>query len=279
MYNTEFPGRAALPSPAALLRSTAIAIVGAIAILFVFVLPADYGIDPTGLGRRIGLLDMGKTKARLAAEAAADRDAADAIVVEMPAQQAQLTEIDAKVTALEAAVERLTQTLAARPATNDTLNQSDQAAQEPAEASPQPAPEPEPAEVLQEEPSVAAMTEETAAAQTPEAEETSLKSDRATFTLTPGQGIEIKLVMKSGAVANYLWTSEGGPVNYDTHGDGPGGNKISYAKGRAVTTDQGSIVAAFDGNHGWFWRNRGQYDVAVTLITKGYYTEMKGVPQ
>jgi len=52
--------------------------------------------------------------------------------------------------------------------------------------------------------------------------------------------------------SNYVWKTEGGTLNYDTHGDGPGGKEISYAKGRAVDTDQGSITAAFDGNHGWF---------------------------
>ncbi|WP_241427577.1 HupE/UreJ family protein [Fertoeibacter niger] len=42
----------------------------------------------------------------------------------------------------------------------------------------------------------------------------------------------------------------------DTHGDGSG-NSISYEKGRAVPADAGELTAAFTGNHGWFWRNRG----------------------
>jgi len=34
------------------------------------------------------------------------------------------------------------------------------------------------------------------------------------------------------------------------------------------------LEAAFTGNHGWFWRNRGQADVKVTLRTAGDYTDI-----
>jgi len=35
------------------------------------------------------------------------------------------------------------------------------------------------------------------------------------------------------------------------------------------------LEAAFDGNHGWFWRNRGQADVTITLRTNGDYADIK----
>lgn len=38
---------------------------------------------------------------------------------------------------------------------------------------------------------------------------------------------------------------------------------------------QGLIVAAFDGAHGWFWRNRGKDVVTLTLRTNGDYQELK----
>jgi hypothetical protein len=98
--------------------------------------------------------------------------------------------------------------------------------------------------------------------------------DEINFTLDPGQGIEIKLVMEEGAVAQYDWAVAGGAVNYDTHGDG-GGNAISYEKGRAVEDDAGDLTAAFTGNHGWFWRNRGDAQVAMTLRVGGAYSELK----
>jgi len=60
----------ALPSSARLLRSTLIAAAVALALLVTAVLPAEYGIDPTGVGRVLGLTEMGKVKAQLAREAA-----------------------------------------------------------------------------------------------------------------------------------------------------------------------------------------------------------------
>lgn len=73
MYNTDIPTRAELPTNAQLLRSTAIAALSAVAILVTIVLPAEYAIDPTGIGRMLKLTEMGEIKTQLAAEAEADR--------------------------------------------------------------------------------------------------------------------------------------------------------------------------------------------------------------
>jgi hypothetical protein len=117
-----------------------------------------------------------------------------------------------------------------------------------------------------------------AAAPEPAAQAEAPNRHEASFTLKPGQGIEIKLVMKKGAQASFAWASEGGPVNFDTHGDGAGDLRISYKKGRGVQSDAGAITAEFDGNHGWFWRNRNQEPVTLTLRTAGDYSEIKGLP-
>ena len=98
--------------------------------------------------------------------------------------------------------------------------------------------------------------------------------DEITFTLELGQGIEIKLVMEEGAVAPFEWVVAGGAVNFDLHGDGSG-KEISYEKGRAVPEAAGEVTAAFAGNHGWFWRNRGDAAVSVTLRVAGAYSEIK----
>ena len=98
--------------------------------------------------------------------------------------------------------------------------------------------------------------------------------DEITVTLAPGQGAEVKLTMKKGAVAEFDWTVEGGVANFDLHGDGAG-KSISYKKGRGVPGESGSLKAAFDGNHGWFWRNRTKQDVNVTLRVRGDYTVIK----
>jgi hypothetical protein len=44
-----------------------------------------------------------------------------------------------------------------------------------------------------------------------------------------------------------------------------------YGKGRNETTQSGELQAAFDGTHGWFWRNRTNGEVTITLETSGDY--------
>lgn len=100
------------------------------------------------------------------------------------------------------------------------------------------------------------------------------RQDEVSITLQPSEGAEVKLLMAKGAKANYSWTVNGSKVNFDTHGDG-GGENISYGKGRGVTEDSGVLEAAFDGNHGWFWRNRTNAPVTVTLKTDGAYSDIK----
>jgi len=206
MYNSESPLRAELPSSKQLMRSTILAALSAVVLLVAVVLPAEYGIDPTGIGRVLRLTDMGVTKQQLAAEAAAD-----AVASAAPA---------------------------ATPAP----------AASPAAAAPAPAP-------------VAAQVE---------------WRDEIPFTLSPGEGTEIKLKMAEGAQVQFAWVVEGGAVNYDTHGDAPG-KSISYEKGRGVPADEGVLQAAFTGNHGWYWRNRGQADVKVVLRTRGDYSDIRRV--
>lgn len=38
-----------------------------------------------------------------------------------------------------------------------------------------------------------------------------------------------------------------------------------------MTSGHGVFVAPFDGEHGWYWGNRGSQFVTVTLTTSGYY--------
>ena len=69
MFNAEKPSLEELPSSTQLLRSTAIAAASAAAILITVVLPAEYNIDPTGIGGVLGLAEMGEIKVQLAEEA------------------------------------------------------------------------------------------------------------------------------------------------------------------------------------------------------------------
>lgn len=209
MYNTDLPNRAELPSSRQLLRSTVIAIVVASVLLVTVVLPSEYGIDPTRIGRVLGLTQMGEIKMALAREAEQDR---------------------------------------ATATTTTTAS-----AQQPAATSPP-----------------AQQTENTASSSAP-------RTDEMSVTLKPGEGAEVKLEMSKGAKVSYEWTATGGPVNYDTHADNLQVNYHGYGKGQQVERDSGELIAAFDGKHGWFWRNRGRADVTVTLKTNGVYRSIKRV--
>lgn len=117
----------------------------------------------------------------------------------------------------------------------------------------------------------AATATDTAATATP-----GQRSDETVITLAPDQGAEIKLVMAEGARVRFTWTSSGGAINYDTHADRPGTPYHGYDKG-SEQRSEGELVAAFDGSHGWFWRNRTGEPVTITLRTEGAYSEVKRV--
>lgn len=73
MNNAPKPNLEDLPTKEQLFRSTVIAGIGAAVITVTVYLPAEYAIDPTGIGRVLGLTEMGEIKLELAAEAEADR--------------------------------------------------------------------------------------------------------------------------------------------------------------------------------------------------------------
>ena len=214
MFNTPLPTVNELPSTRKLVRSTVIALLTAIGLLVTVVMPSEYAVDPTGVGRALGLTQMGELKIILAQEALADAAPPQAIAP-APAPAPQIAQIQP----------------AALPATQP------------------------------------------AAATAP-----ALKTNQMTVTLKPGEGTEIKLEVLKNKTVSYEWTAVGGPVNYDTHGEPYNGEKgyfHSYNKGKQVKSDKGEFIAIFDGTHGWFWRNRSNSDVTISLRTAGDYLSIK----
>jgi hypothetical protein len=177
-------------------------------ILVTIVLPSEYAIDPTGVGKVLNLTEMGEIKQQLHAEAEADRQ-----------MELEKTKPNDQSSSLLDGFFGLIVGTAHAQSTDQNW------------------------------------------------------TDEYTYTLEPGEGIEVKLVMEEGAEAEFLWVAEGGVLNYDLHGDGSG-NNISYEKGRAVPTKEGVLKASFTGNHGWFWRNRDNQKVTVKLLVRGAYSEI-----
>jgi hypothetical protein len=245
-------------SSGGLIRATIGSTLAAGAILTLFWLPAEYGIDATGLGSVMGLTQMGEIKQQLYAEAAAD-DAAAAqatpVVIGSSTSPATEQQVLERLTGIEAQIAAIAAVVGTVPAS--------------------PVVQPAPVATTQPNvtsPDVVALVPEPA---TPAASADTGWRDEVSYTLEPAEGVEVKLVMEEGAVAVFEWTANGAVVNYDTHADGGGQGTVSYEQGRGVADQAGELVAAFTGNHGWFWRNRTDAPVVLTLRTRGDYSEMK----
>ena len=178
-----------LPSRSRLLRATALAFAVALLLLISVVLPAEYGIDPTGIGARTGL-----------SRGAATVDSRE-------------TEVSAPAGAGIAAIDN-----------------------------------------------VAAF-----------------RTDLVTLTLASGEGAEVKATMRRGDRFVYTWSTDGGAVDFDMHGEPSvrkGDEFTSHSKKDGQTAAHGSFEAPFDGTHGWFWQNLGAEAVSITLKTSGFYEKI-----
>jgi hypothetical protein len=254
------PVRSVAATPGGLIRSTLLAAGAAGAILVLFWLPAEYGIDLTGMGRLTGLTEMGEIKQQLAAEAEADALAAAVAPVATASADPAAPGPTLAAPDILARLDRIDAQLAAIGAVIGTP----QGLSEPIA-----------------EPSVAAESAPEQAAAAPDPVEAAVAEvaapqwrDEVSYSLNPGEGIEVKLAMEEGQTARFFWTANGSVVNFDLHGDGSG-QKVSYEQGRAVPEASGDLTAAFTGNHGWFWRNRTEAPVTVTLWTGGDYATMR----
>ncbi|TAM22861.1 MAG: hypothetical protein EPN60_16250 [Nevskiaceae bacterium] len=177
------------PTTPQLLKATAAAAVAASVILLVAVFPAEYGRDPTGLGKLLGLMALSATpeEAALLPTGAAPEAAAAVIASPTPFQTGEMS-----------------------------------------------------------------------------------------LTLLANEGAEIKAQMQSGDTFVFSWSTDGGPVNFDMHGEKPndGDNFTSYWKDRGQTSANGSFTAPFDGAHGWYWKNKGSTPVTVTVKISGYFAKL-----
>lgn len=102
------------------------------------------------------------------------------------------------------------------------------------------------------------------------------RTDLVTVTLEPGEGTEVKAVMRAGDTMTFSWESESSPVFFEFHGDPkgkPGSEFVSYEKATKAQSD-GTFEAEFEGKHGWYWRNETDQTVTVRLHTTGVYASV-----
>ena len=178
-----------LPTLPQLGKATAVALAVAGAILVGAVLPAEYGIDPSGIGNALGLTQLNG---------------------------------------------------GARPA----------------------------ADVMPAAAGAAATVTKTAHA---------FRSDEMTITLKPGEGAEIKAAIAKGEQFVFSWSSTGGPVKSDMHGEpfNAGPREFNtYWKVAQQDSGRGTFTAPFDGIHGWYWRNKGTVPVTIHVRVSGFHDKL-----
>jgi len=219
MHNSNIPSDRDVPPTAKLIKSTIIAAVVAAILLVTVVMPAEYGIDPTGIGSVIGLKRMGEIKMSLAKESEATTPALEETT---PALEEMTAKAISKAKPDVPAKVLLTEAITSTPSNSTPIN-----------------------------------------------------SHEMTFILAPDEAAEIKVVLAKGAAVDYVWEADGDAINFDVHGDS---NELNisyhpYYKG-SDKKREGTLVADFDGTHGWFWRNRTGETSTITLSTSGEYSDI-----
>ena len=202
------------PSRKSLARAAAWTFLGAAAVTVLFVMPAEYGVDPTGLGARLGLTEL------------ADVDGPPG----------------------EAVSQRLVEgTFPTPPAEFDYFDP----------------------EVL--------------GSPFSRTQGRRFRSEKIQIPLDDLEQVEVKAVMKQGDALVYTWRLLEGSVIYtDFHADPlevekyPDEYWIRYHESES-STESGSIVAPFDGNHGWYWLNIEENPVRVELEVHGYFESLEEI--
>ena len=207
------------PTPAQLLKASAIALLVAVIILLTAVLPAEFGKDPTGIGAALGLTELYSAHEQVSGSQSS------------AVASGALTPV-ATPSAVIAG-----QALPGQPAPAQT----------------------DPAQSF----NLDAVRVQSSA----------FRSDEMSVTLAAGKGAEIKAKMQEGGAFVFSWTSLGGPVNFDMHGEKPNdGDKFtSYWLDNQKAEGHGRFIAPFTGVHGWYWQNKGAVPVTITVKVSGYF--------
>lgn len=104
-----------------------------------------------------------------------------------------------------------------------------------------------------------------------------VRSETRTITLPGGSQTEIKLKLSSLQTVIFDWSTDGHAVYVDFHGHDPALGEdfwVRYEEGDEATSGNGSLIAPFPGEHGWYWLNYEETPVTITLNVAGYYDEI-----
>ena len=102
------------------------------------------------------------------------------------------------------------------------------------------------------------------------------KSESLIVNLPLDGAVEYKAIMRQGDTLVFDWSAHRGEVYYDFHAhDEAFGDEFftRYDEGEGGTR-KGAILAAYDGQHGWFWLNIADGPTTITLNVAGFYSEI-----
>jgi hypothetical protein len=105
-------------------------------------------------------------------------------------------------------------------------------------------------------------------------EQTQKSTDYIELTIPANGSMEYKFHIAKDAKFDYSWSTDGGRLFFDFHGE-PEGDTTGYFKSYEKTTDiasKGTFAPQFTGSHGWYWKNKTSKPVTVKLTTNGVYT-------
>lgn len=212
------------PSSSSLFKSAFFTLLGAVIVTALFIMPAEYGVDPTGVGTKLGLTDLdaaGSTPEPTAAAASAAESTGKLVTGAFPGAPAE-----------------------------EDFDFYDP-------------------EVLGD-PFSRSHTSE-------------FRSVTIEVALDEFEQVEVKAVMKQGDALVYSWKMiEGETVYTDFHADPhqtelyPDRYWLRYAESEESSAS-GSLVAPFDGNHGWYWMNIEENPVKIVLEVRGYYESLEEI--
>lgn len=103
------------------------------------------------------------------------------------------------------------------------------------------------------------------------------RSETLTIKLDVDEETEIKAMLAAGKMMLYSWSVDRGQIYSDFHGHDPeAGDEywVRYKEQQEGRGNNGSLVAPFSGEHGWYWQNYNGFPVVVTLTVTGYYDDI-----
>ena len=91
--------------------------------------------------------------------------------------------------------------------------------------------------------------------------------------------VEYKAIMDEGDSIVYRWQVKKGETYFDFHGHPTTGETEFYNRYRVGESDSGSgsIVAAFSGQHGWYWMNISDHPIVIELDVAGFFDRIERI--